>query len=268
MKDKYRTSPEGEEGSDLSYFELQASWGATKHFGGLKATRELIASCHVDKDTYVLDVGCGVGTNPCYMAEVYGCRVIGVDISEKMVEWSRKRVGRKHLEDRVEFKVADAQALPFEDSLFDAVLCESVTAFTEDKQRVVQEYMRVVKPGGYVGLNESTWIALPPEALIEYVYDMMARAEFLTSDGWKELLVKAGLHEVKASVYKTNTVSEWFYELQQIDIGDYMSAWLRFFRQYCGSPLFRRSANKAFKIPRSFLRIFNYLGYGIYSGRK
>ncbi|GAH92786.1 unnamed protein product [marine sediment metagenome] len=40
------------------YFTIQASWGLTKHMGGLEATRELIEACHIDKDSYVLDVGC------------------------------------------------------------------------------------------------------------------------------------------------------------------------------------------------------------------
>jgi arsenite methyltransferase len=239
--------------TELSYFELQASWGATKHIG---------------KDSYVLDVGCGVGTNPCYMVKKFGCRVVGVDFSEKMVEWSRKKAQRKHLEDRVEFRIADAQDLPFKDFLFDAVLCESVTAFMEDKQQAIREYTRVVKPGGYVGLNECTWVKPPPKVLVDYVYEQMARAEFLTVDGWKELLVNAGLREIEANAYRTSTVMEGFYEWQQIDIVDFVAAWLRFGRQYLSSAPFRRSTNKAMKIPRSFLEIFSYLGYGIYAGQK
>ena len=58
--------------------------------------------------------------------------------------------------------MADAQDLPFEDDLFDAVTTESVTAFPADKQKAVGEYTRVTKPGGYVGLNESTWPKVPP----------------------------------------------------------------------------------------------------------
>jgi len=48
---------------------LQADIGITKYAGGLKTTRELIELCHINKDTYVLDVGCGVGLTPCYLAK-------------------------------------------------------------------------------------------------------------------------------------------------------------------------------------------------------
>ena len=83
--------------------------------GGLKATRELIELCHIDKDTYILDVGCGAGATPCYLAKRHGCRVVGVDISEGMIDRSNERARREGVEDRVEFRVADAQNIPFED---------------------------------------------------------------------------------------------------------------------------------------------------------
>ena len=40
--------------------------------------------CHISSNSYVLDVGCGVGATPCYIAHKVGCRVVGVDILEKM----------------------------------------------------------------------------------------------------------------------------------------------------------------------------------------
>ncbi len=137
---------------ESSYFGLQALWGATKHMGGLKATEELRESCHIDKDKYILEVGCGTGMTVCYLAKRHGCRVVGVDISEGMIGWSTKRAKRARVEDRVEFKVGDAQDLPFKDALFDAVICESVTAFV-DKQKALSEYIRVTKPGGISGLT-------------------------------------------------------------------------------------------------------------------
>ena len=57
--------------------------------------------------------------------------------------------------------VADAQCLPFADRTFDAVICESVTAFVPGKLRAVAEYARVMRPGGYVGLAEGTWLTPP-----------------------------------------------------------------------------------------------------------
>jgi ubiquinone/menaquinone biosynthesis C-methylase UbiE len=139
-----------------TFFDFAAKVDITKHIGSLEATQALIELCHIGEGKYVLDVGCGVGVTPCSIARRYGCRVVGVDILEGMIERSKERAKREGVMDRVEFRVADAQDLPFEDDLFDAVITESVTAFPEDKQKAVNEYVRVAKPGGYVGLSEST----------------------------------------------------------------------------------------------------------------
>ena len=69
--------------STPSYFELQAYVGTTKHMGGFETTKALIELCYINQDTYVLDAGCGVGATACYLAKRYGCRVVGVDISEE-----------------------------------------------------------------------------------------------------------------------------------------------------------------------------------------
>jgi SAM-dependent methyltransferase len=86
----------------FSYFGVQAQWGITKHMGGLKATEELAELCHIGQDTSVLEIGCGVGMTTCHLAGRYGCRVVGVDISDRMIDWSRRRAKKKGLEDRLE----------------------------------------------------------------------------------------------------------------------------------------------------------------------
>jgi ubiquinone/menaquinone biosynthesis C-methylase UbiE len=72
---------------------------------------------------------------PCFIAKNYGCRVIGVDISPRMVKMSRERAQRDKVTGQIEFRVADAQNLPFDEKLFAVVIPESVTAFPEDRQK-------------------------------------------------------------------------------------------------------------------------------------
>jgi len=249
------------------YFALQASWGITKHMGGLKATRELIELCHIDHSKYVLVVGTGTGVTPCHLAKSYGCRVVGVDLSEKMINRSNERAKREGVEKKVEFKVADALNLPFDGASFDALICESVNAFIEDKQRAISEYIRVIKPSGYIGLNEVTWLETPPTELADYLYRIMF-ARFLTYNDWQELLAVSGLKEIVARVYKTNALSQWIDEVRQIELLDFLRAWYRFFAMYTKSPSCRRFSKDALTIPRSIFSLFKYFGYGIYIGRK
>lgn len=252
---------------ESSYFGLQALWGATKHMGGLRATEELVESCQIDKSKYVLEVGCGTGMTACYLAKRHGYRMVGIDISEGMIGWSTKRAKRARVEDRVEFRVGDAQNLPFKDGLFDAVICESVTAFV-DKQKALSEYVRVTKPGGYIGLNEATWIKTPPPEVVKYLSHAMGKVEFLTSDGWKELLEGSGLKDINIRVYKVSALSQWMNEMRQFDSLDYLRAWSKFLLLFIKSSAVRKYAKELWPPPKSIFKIFEYFGYGIYVGRK
>jgi len=252
------------------FFDFAAETGLTKHFGSVEATDKMVELCQIDSESYVLDVGCGVGGTACYLAKNYGCRVVGVDILPKMVERSQERAVKMRLTGLVEFKVADAQDLPFEDGHFDAVITESVTSFPADKQLAVNEYARVIKPGGFVGLNESTWLKVPPsQELVEWVQqDVGATVEPLTAEGWKDLLVKAGLKDIVVILKNVDVKSESRGILQRYGVGGLLSMLAKAFRLYLRNPNYRQFVKEVKQgglIPKDF---DVYFGYGIFVGRK
>src|SRR5512136_2194842 len=152
--------------SGVDFLDMQAAVGVTKHIGGFEATNELLSLCHIEEAREVLNVGCGIGVGPAYIAKKYGCHVVGVDISEKMIQWSRRRAHEERVEDKVEFRVADVLDLPFEADRFNIVVAESVLIFVKDKAQAIRECVRVTRPGGYVGLSEGFWIEQPPAAVV------------------------------------------------------------------------------------------------------
>jgi ubiquinone/menaquinone biosynthesis C-methylase UbiE len=248
------------------YFAVQADWGMTKHMGGLKATEKLVDLCRISRNKHILVVGCGVGTTSCYIAQKHGCWITAVDISAEMVRRSTERARKEAVEDKIEFRVADAQNLPFEDNTFDAVICESVNAFIENKQGALNQYVRVLKPGGFVGINEVTWLKDPPLDLAAYLSRVMG-AEFLTGGGWKDLFYGASLVDTVSLVYKTNVISQWFDEVRQFEIADFIKAWGRYFLSM-RQPAARKFTREALSFPRSIINLFEYFGYGLYAGRK
>jgi arsenite methyltransferase len=262
--------------SEQTIFDFQAEVGLTKHLGGVGATEELIELCHIGAGKYVLDVGCGVGATPCFMAKRYGCRVVGVDISERMIERSKERARRERLADAddehpwAEFRVADAQDLPFEDDLFDAVITESAAVFPEDKQRAVNEYVRVTKPGGYIGLNESSWLKVPPppEMVAWVAQDVGTSAKPLTSDAWVELLESAGLKEIVARTYIISTPNEAKEIFRRYGCRGMLGVWGRILSLYAKSPAYRRFVKKVRESGALPENLDEYFGYGIYVGRK
>lgn len=249
------------------YFEFQAAMGLTKHMGGLMATDALAGLCRIGEGKYILDVGCGPGRTACYLAKAYGCRVMGIDLSESMVKLARDRAAKEGVADRVTFYTADAMKLPFEAATFDAVIGESVLAFIDDKPRTLIELKRVTKEDGSIGFNECAWIEMPPQQLIQYISDVLGAA-FLTPDGWRDLWVAAGLKEVSARSYKVRILAQWRSELKELEFNEMFGAWRRFIELLFRSPECRRWARKTLSMPRNILALFKYFGYGIYVGRK
>ena len=249
------------------YFELQAALGVTNHMGGLKATQELAELCHLNKDISVLDVGCGSGATTLYLAETYTCEVIGADIREEMVARSKERA-QKNIIKNATFQVGDAENLPFDNNSFDVVISESVTAFVHSKERALVEYSRVARPGGYIGLNETTWISPPPENLVTYLSRTMG-VQPESPEHWEALLNNTGLHDIVVKPCKTTIISQWVNEVKMTPFIDVVKPWGRLFSLYLKDPLYRNVIQEMVKesmnIPRN---IFDYFGYGLYVGRK
>jgi ubiquinone/menaquinone biosynthesis C-methylase UbiE len=187
-----------------------------------------------------------------------------------MIDRSRERAKREGVADRVEFRVADAQDLPFEDGLFDAVITESVTAFPEDKQRAVDEYARVTKPAGTVGLNESTWrkVPPPPEVVAWAGQDLGASVKPLTADQWAGLLEGAGLQEIVVQTCGINTQNEARGLLRRYGCGGMLGVLGRMLALYARNPAYRRFVKSVRTGGMAPENLEEYFGYGLYVGRK
>ncbi len=243
------------------YFEIQSKVGITKHMGGLKATKDLLKLCKVDSSHHVLVVGSGNGVSAIKIQELTGCRLTAIDISEEMVERAKeKRI------DKVEFLKGDAENLEFQNNTFDVVISESVTGFT-NKTLSIPEYYRVLKNGGYLGLNEVTWMSNPSYEIKDY-YRRIMGIKPESKEEWLSFIEKAGFRNITSAV---RTMNYWKQirgdlELQSMD---FFRIWSRFFRLYFEEPEYRRSIHWLFKesmhIPRGFT---SYFGYGLYTGQK
>ena len=94
----------------------------------------------------------------------YQVNVIAADITPTVLEEAKKRITREKANNKVKVIEADAYAIPFPPSTFDAVLAESVLVFCE-KAKVSSEVYRVLNPDGVFGDNEATYVTPPPAQL-------------------------------------------------------------------------------------------------------
>lgn len=157
------------------YLRLIQKTGTTRHPGGFYATDILLKRTRLKKTSRVLDVGCGAGHTSAFIAKNYGCSVTGVDISSEALDRVKSFYGNEPFFKRMSFEVGDACNLPYSDGYFDVVLCESVLFFVADKETALKEMSRVVKPGGFLALNE---LCLTEKDGLQNIKDYFLRPEF------------------------------------------------------------------------------------------
>ena len=164
----------------------------------------------------------------------------------------------------VSFQQADAQYLPFQDNFFDVVIGEFITGLLENRQRGVNEYLRVTKPGGIVGLNEATWLKTPvPEDIVEYLaatFGFQGDLLILTADYWKGLLADAGLRDAVARTYKAEALGN-----RREGLKDLLRVAHKVLYIYARKPAFRKLLGASLSMPKNLL---DYFAYGIYVGTK
>jgi SAM-dependent methyltransferase len=108
----------------------------------------------------ILDLGCGDGAFAIELAR-RGAQVIGIDASRSMIEAARRNSSAEHLD--IAFYQARADAIPFAEGTFDAVVAITILCFVRDPAPEFREIGRVMRPGGRLVIGElgrwSSWAA-------------------------------------------------------------------------------------------------------------
>lgn len=128
---------------------------------------ELCEALDVRAGHRVLDVAAGNG-NVALAAARRGCDVVATDYVPALLERARARAAADGL--TMELREADAEALPFDDASFDAVVSTFGVMFTPDQPRAAVEMLRVCRPGGRIGLANWT-----PDGFIGQVFKTVGR---------------------------------------------------------------------------------------------
>ncbi len=116
----------------------------------------------------VIDLGSGAG-NDCFVARHEtgeSGKVIGIDFTEAMIKKARANAEKLGY-NNVEFRQGDIDDMPVSDSVADVVVSNCVLNLVPDKQKVISEIFRVLKPGGHFSISDIVLVGDLPEALRE-----------------------------------------------------------------------------------------------------
>lgn len=114
----------------------------------------------------VVDLGSGAG-NDCFIARHETGptgKVIGIDFTPEMIRKARSNAGKLGF-NNVEFRVGDIDDMPLDDDMADVVVSNCVLNLVPDKQKVIQEIMRVLRPGGHFSISDIVLSGELPQAL-------------------------------------------------------------------------------------------------------
>jgi SAM-dependent methyltransferase len=118
-------------------FTRQAAWTRPMR-------SQLYRRANLLRAKWVLDVGCGTGVVTEELAERTRGQVIGLDNDPAMIEFARRREGR------ADYRLGNAQALPFPARHFDVTVCHFLLLWVRDPALVLREMARVTRPGGTI----------------------------------------------------------------------------------------------------------------------
>lgn len=156
----------------------------------------------------VLDVGCGTGNFSIKLAKL-GCKVIGIDISEEMINKAKEKIENTKLD--IEFYVMDAYNIKFSNESFDGVFSMAAFEFIDKPLIAYNEMYRVLKKNGYLLIGtinkESKWAefyiskSLQKNSIYEY-------ASFKSMDDLKSWNVKEIIDYGECLFIPVNTKEE------------------------------------------------------------
>lgn len=171
--------------------------------GGKIATQWLLSQSGLNKDSQVLEIACNMGTTAIEIASQYHCHITGIDMDKHALEKAQKNVDQHSLTDLITLQMADASKLPFADNSFDVVINEAMLTMYVDKAKakLLQEYYRVLKPGGCLLTHDIAFKDAqdPQDIAAEMHQAIHVKAQPLPQAQWIDLFKQAGFQSVLSS---------------------------------------------------------------------
>lgn len=211
-----KAAPSGDHDPEFYYDHVMPAWrllmGRNLHYGCFEApdedldvatdklTLRVASRARLEAGLDVLDVGCGDGHSSCFLAEHFGCRVVGISTGKRGVDEARRLSRDRRLSRRVTFRVRDGMDNRFPDGSFDRVWVLQSSHFMLDKRRLLQECVRVLRPGGRVVLADI--MLRSPLSMVEVVrhreeflllHRVFGRAKIEPLEAYRSLAEESGL---------------------------------------------------------------------------
>ena len=154
----------------MSYFELIGVVRETNRPpGGVTSVANIAKGAYLNENSHVLEIGTSTGFTAIELAKLVKCRVTAVDVNEESLQEAQRRAETEGVADKIKFVVQDASKLDYKDEQFDMVFCGNVTSYLNNKSKCLQEFIRVLKPHGFIAAIPMYYLNEPSKAIVDQV---------------------------------------------------------------------------------------------------
>lgn len=181
---------------------MSTAWGGNLHLGLFADADEPLAAAQrrvkdrmavaaaVGPGTQVIEVACGVGGTARHLVREYGALVHATNIAEAQLVEARELAQREGLGDRISFAFGDYHNLDVPSVAYDCWWCQEALLYAVDKRRVLEQALRVVRPGGRIVFTDLLLTrAMPASERERFTTELKAPNMWAFQD-WDRLLGK------------------------------------------------------------------------------
>lgn len=175
--------------------------------GGVRSVAEIAGKALLSSDSRVLEVGTSTGITAVELARLVGCQVTAIDINPRSLAEARQRAENAGVADRIVFEERDAVDTGYPDGSFDLVFCGNVTSLIPDRDKALSEYLRLIKPGGFLAAIPMYYIDTPSDRLIADVSEaIQVPIEPLYRDYWLDFFSGQGIEPYHCVDYRFDDI--------------------------------------------------------------
>lgn len=168
--------------------------------GGKQTTDVVLSRIQIRPGSRVLDMGSGIGGHSFHLAEKYGCKVLGIDLSRNMVAVAEDHLNRRpHLQKLVEFELKDATKLSdLDENSFDVIYSRDTLLHIEDKVNLFKNFYKWLKPGGQVIFTDYGRGDKSDYADEFKAYVAQRQYHLLTVQGYEQIMQVNGFEDIQS----------------------------------------------------------------------
>jgi sarcosine/dimethylglycine N-methyltransferase len=206
--------------ADNFYFHI---WGGEDiHIGLYESADESIATAsrrtvermaaqvnELSPDSRVLDVGAGYGGAARYLAKTFGCHVTALNLSEKENERNRKMSQVQGLDNLIEVVDGSFESIPAPDASFDLVWSQDAILHSGQRERVISEIARVLRPRGRLVFTDPMQADECPQGVLQPVLERIHLDSLGSIGFYRDAAARHGLEEVGVIEMTDNLITHY-----------------------------------------------------------